>query len=464
VNDLGLWAVDAATFENIREAKLRAEKGLTKVWQAGPGESEGSMPYVVKPGTTPGSNIAVVGVRGLLYSGTPTFLDWFFGDRLRYCTLLETLKAAQRDSKIERTRLAVDSPGGDVVELWDFLSEVASLGKVKPIETYVVGACASAAYAIACITERIVGAPTSMAGSIGVRAEFIDRRGLDKQLGIERIVIANTQSPLKGKGVTDPEGRAAIQAQADEVGQWFIDHVAAHRGVTVDWVTSRMGGGISLPATAAREAKLIDEIATSPDLATLIPEASDDSEDEGKGDSPPPEATPPPAPAQARAQHERWFMEELEQLRAENAALKLAVDGLQKSQDELKAYVEEAQRKALSHESDNVVRKHINRKAISPAAAEKWHADAMKLGPATVDEMLTRIPDNAAGPAQIRGSDETPEPPAPKTSKRQQDPAVMARLERVKSIMADKNVTKARAYELLDAQEEAEKAQKAAAR
>jgi protease-4 len=80
---------------------------------------------------------------------------------------------AQIDYALERTEiravvLALDSPGGTVVDTEAVYMELARLRGKKPVVTVVNGMAASGAYYIAANTDHIYAKPTSLVGNIGV--------------------------------------------------------------------------------------------------------------------------------------------------------------------------------------------------------------------------------------------------------------------------------------------------------
>lgn len=106
----------------------------------------------------------------------------------------------------KRIILSVDSPGGVVSGLYEC---VDALKKLKlPIDAYVEGLCASAAYALATSCSKIYCSRSAILGSVGVIATMYSQRRRDKAMGIDVVTITS------GKRKADGHPHVAISEDA----------------------------------------------------------------------------------------------------------------------------------------------------------------------------------------------------------------------------------------------------------
>ena len=136
--------------------------------------------------------------------------------------------------------LRLDSPGGDAQGCIDCARAIASACGLsgKPLYAYVDGQACSAAYALACVAERIYIGTTSFAGSIGVALAREDVSARLANAGVRVAVIASGARKLDGnpsQPITDDELRAQ-QELVDAMAGALFEHVAAHRGLAVEAV------------------------------------------------------------------------------------------------------------------------------------------------------------------------------------------------------------------------------------
>jgi ClpP class serine protease len=138
--------------------------------------------------------------------------------------------------------LKLDSPGGDAQGCIDCARaiEAACALAGKPLYAYVDGQACSAAYALACVAERIYIGTTSFAGSIGVALAREDVSARLANNGVRVAVIASGARKLDGnpsQPITDDELRAQ-QELVDAMASALFEHVAAHRGLAVEAVAA----------------------------------------------------------------------------------------------------------------------------------------------------------------------------------------------------------------------------------
>jgi ClpP class serine protease len=186
--------------------------------------------------------------------------------------ILERVAVACARQETKAIVLRIDSPGGDAQGCIDCARAIELTCKVsgKPLYAYVDGQACSAAYALACVAERIYIGTTSFAGSIGVAYCREDVSARLANAGVRVAVIASGARKADGnpsQPITDDELRAQ-QELVDAMAGALFEHVAAHRGLAVEAVAgldARVFAG-----KAAIVAGLADEQATLSALLASI--------------------------------------------------------------------------------------------------------------------------------------------------------------------------------------------------
>ncbi|OAO02707.1 hypothetical protein A8B76_05030 [Roseovarius indicus] len=214
--------------------------------------------------------VAVVPVWGLLLRR----FNWFTwsSEEIR-----RDVDAAKGDSRVDAIVLDIDSPGGlaaGVDDLTEWLRDAR--GGDKPLEAFVGGMAASAAYNVASAASRITMGSSALAGSIGAVIEYVDMEPMLEAMGARIVRIVSEQSPNKRLDPESPEGKAEMQAIVDAAGADFVASVAAGRGVSEAQVLDRFGQGLVFSADEAVSRGLADRRGT---LEALIAELA------GRGDT-----------------------------------------------------------------------------------------------------------------------------------------------------------------------------------
>ena len=148
--------------------------------------------------------------------------------------VISAAKAAFEDPGAQAIVLLINSPGGSPVQAGIINDELKRLRAMyrKPVYTVVEESCASAAYYIAAVSDRIYVDKASIVGSIGVLMDGFGFVGLMDKLGIERRLMTAGEN----KGFLDPfspqseKQREYAQAMLNVVHKQFIDVVRAGRG------------------------------------------------------------------------------------------------------------------------------------------------------------------------------------------------------------------------------------------
>ncbi|MCA1910190.1 MAG: S49 family peptidase [Magnetospirillum sp.] len=157
-----------------------------------------------------------------------------------YSDIADAIEAAATDPDIRAILLDVDSSGGEVGGLFDLVDHIQAIRAQcgKPIWAVADEAALSAAYAIACVADRLYVTQTGEIGSIGVVAVHRDESGADAQAGLAWTFVhagackvdGNPHQPLSDSA------RLALQADVDALYAKFTALVAERRGLFPDAV------------------------------------------------------------------------------------------------------------------------------------------------------------------------------------------------------------------------------------
>ncbi len=198
----------------------------------------------------PPPEVAIVPLRGLIREGKSARLP-----SGRFCgseSIAAALARARGDRRIRAVVLYVDSRGGSAAASDLIWHEVTRTGRQKPVVAYVDSVAASGGYFAACGASRIVAAPLSIVGSIGVFWGRFEISGALAKLGIRREVMTRGASgglahPLRP--MTAPEAAAANRL-VEAIYADFLGAVAAGRAKSVAEIRPLAGGRIYTGARA----------------------------------------------------------------------------------------------------------------------------------------------------------------------------------------------------------------------
>ncbi len=155
-------------------------------------------------------------------------IDGFISDDRK---LLEMLDRISRNDHVKAVILDISSPGGSTVGGESIYEAVRKLNETKPVVASVGTLAASAAYMIACGTERIFARNSSIVGSIGVLFQYGDASVLLDKIGVK--VDAIKSSPLKAEpspfSPASEEAKQMIGRVVNDSYQFFVDLVAERR-------------------------------------------------------------------------------------------------------------------------------------------------------------------------------------------------------------------------------------------
>ena len=193
-------------------------------------------------------------------------------------SLARVLRDVRHDDDISAVVLRIDSPGGSIMASEVIRREIAALKAAgKPVVASMSNVAASGGYYIAMDADRILAAPTTITGSIGVFAVVPTFQRTLGKIGITNDGFGTTK--LAGQTDLDrglgPEAKVILQASVERHYRKFVEGVAAARKRRAEEIDSLAQGRVWTGADA-KAAGIVDElggiddaIATAAGLAGL---------------------------------------------------------------------------------------------------------------------------------------------------------------------------------------------------
>ena len=177
-------------------------------------------------------------------------------------SLAKLLRKARMDDDISAVVLRIDSPGGSIMASEVIRREVAALRAAgKPVVASMGTVAASGGYYIAMDADKILAAPTTITGSIGVFAVIPTfQRTLDK-FGVTNDGFGTTR--LSGQSELDrglgPDAKVILQASVEHAYRSFVESVAEARKRRFDEIDSLAQGRVWI-GEDAKAAGIIDDL------------------------------------------------------------------------------------------------------------------------------------------------------------------------------------------------------------
>jgi signal peptide peptidase SppA len=203
-------------------------------------------------------SVAVIPIQGVITKRGGWFSDGL--DRIG-----RALDTAMNSSAIGGVVLDIDSPGGSSYGLMEFADKVFSYrSNPKPLLGVSNPVAASAAFWAGASTDQFIVSPSGDVGSVGVWSLHLDYSEYLAQEGIKPTFVYAGKYKVEGNPFEplSDEARAEIQRGVDEVYSDFTNALARNRGVTKAKVISDFGEGRVLSANRAKQAGMVDRIAS----------------------------------------------------------------------------------------------------------------------------------------------------------------------------------------------------------
>ncbi|MDB5105848.1 MAG: signal peptide peptidase SppA, type [Fibrobacteres bacterium] len=206
--------------------------------------------------------VALVVVTGNMVLGSSA-RSWLAGPDLAGSeTVAAQLRRARKTPSVKAVVLRVDSPGGSAQAADIMWREVELLKKAgKPVVASVGADAASGGYYLICGADRIIAAPNSVVGSIGVLWGKFVLKGLYEKLGLNtQTVKTSPHADANSMARTwDSSEVEVLQRHMDQFYDDFISKVAAGRGKTKAGVDS-LGQGRIYTGRQALANGLVDRL------------------------------------------------------------------------------------------------------------------------------------------------------------------------------------------------------------
>jgi protease-4 len=173
------------------------------------------------------------------------------------------LRAAAQDKSVKAIVFHVDSPGGSALASELIWREVSRAKTVKPVVAVMGELAASGGYYVSCNATRILAAPSTITGSIGVFNLHPDNTKLWDRLGFtpETIKLSKHADFGSPDRALTPSERDNMSRTVQRIYDTFKTRVADGRGMSLEQVEAVAKGRIWSGAQGL-ERKLVDEIGT----------------------------------------------------------------------------------------------------------------------------------------------------------------------------------------------------------
>lgn len=173
----------------------------------------------------------------------------------------------------------IDSPGGEAYQAFEtarYIREQADKHEAKII-SYVDGLAASAAYALASVSDEIVMNPMAEVGSIGVVVKLRNVNKAMQQMGIEDTYVyaGKSKVPFTAEGEFSESFLEDLQSKVDVLYGHFVEHISKARGMSEDAVVNTEAK--TFLADRAIELKLADKQMTVEEFSNYLADLSEKS-------------------------------------------------------------------------------------------------------------------------------------------------------------------------------------------
>ncbi len=219
---------DAEQVGDPLEAQALARQDLASAWGYADRE-ESRKPFIYKDG------VAIIPIHGVLVNRFAYSFGWITG----YDFIRAQMNAAIADPDVRMIAYDYDTPGGEAAGCAELAQEFYDNRDVKPNVAIVNSLAASGGMWLAVGNSRIVAAPSSSVGSIGVYILHMSMAGLLEQFGLDPTFVQAGKLKTAGNQYfkLDKRAEAYLQTMVDERYAEFTQSVADMRGIDVAVVT-----------------------------------------------------------------------------------------------------------------------------------------------------------------------------------------------------------------------------------
>jgi len=213
-------------------------------------------------------NVALIPIEGEI---TGNGVQSFTTSSISSKEIVGFIEDADDNPQIKVLLLEINSPGGSAVASDEIASAVKKAQ--KPVVAYIREAGASGAYWIASAADHVIANRMSITGSIGVLSSYLEFSGLmqDYNVSYQRLVAGENKdlgTPFKKLTVQE---QALLQKKLDKIHDFFIEEVAANRGLELSQV-QKMATGEFFLGVEALELGLVDQLGGKEEAELFIQE------------------------------------------------------------------------------------------------------------------------------------------------------------------------------------------------
>jgi protease IV len=212
-------------------------------------------------------SVALIGIEGGIADGesknNPLPIPIIGGQSAGGYSIARAIRSAAQDENIKAIVLYVDSPGGSALASEIIWREVTKAKALKPVVAVMGNVAASGGYYVSCAATRILAAPTTITGSIGVFNLHLSNAGLWEKLGFNTATIKmaeNSDYFSLDRPLTQTE-RENANRTVQHIYDTFKTRVANGRNLSLETVETLAKGRI-WTGLQALENGLIDELGT----------------------------------------------------------------------------------------------------------------------------------------------------------------------------------------------------------
>jgi len=217
-------------------------------------------------------DVAIVHARGSLEHHLSEFADSYEGIEDKIDDAMGGKDSDEPRDPPSGVILCIDSRGGVVAGLNGTVERIQRMRKERgiPLVAYINEMAASAAYALACSCDEIIGPASCIVGSIGTISTMYSVAKQDELMGLDVRLITSGARKADGHPHT-PITDGAEAAERDRVmklAQSFYDLASAARGISVKKIAA-MQAAIFL-GPDAKERGLLDAVLSLDDVARAL--------------------------------------------------------------------------------------------------------------------------------------------------------------------------------------------------
>lgn len=204
--------------------------------------------------------VAIVHLTGEIKEGKGSD-DLLGGGSAGSASVIEAIRDAAKDEQVVAIVLRIDSPGGSALASDLIWREVERTE--KPIVASLSDIAASGGYYVAVAADKIVAAPGTLTGSIGVVGGKIAIGGAMEKFGVHTDVVSKGRNAgwLSMQTPFTAEERAVFLATMKDVYRLFTSKVAAGRKLDMEKIATLAEGRV-FTGRMAKELGLVDRLGT----------------------------------------------------------------------------------------------------------------------------------------------------------------------------------------------------------